>query len=167
MEPSEYINNRHTSENGNFKSFSSLCPPQTAPPVHLGQWLPHSWSNILESPCPSPCVLAHIESIRNQSMPTPIPLPPNRHLPCSSHAGLILAVPQTCQDHSQLRAFALACPSLCLECPPHIHPQGSPPWGLYWHVLPHETSLTTWPEVTPIAHPCLSLLCSSLALISI
>lgn len=122
-----------------------------------------SWSH----PAPSPCVLSHIESMRNQSTPTPIPLPPNRHLPCSSHAGLILAVPQTCQDHSQLRAFALACPSLCLECPPHIHPQGSPPWDLNWHVLPHETSLTTWPEVTPIAHPCLSLLCSSLALISI
>ena len=63
-----------------------------------------SWSH----PAPSPYVLSHIESIRNQSMPTPIPLPPNRHLPCSSHAGLILAVPQTCQDHAQLRAFALA-----------------------------------------------------------
>ena len=44
-------------------------------------------------------------------------------------ASFIFAVPQTCQDLSQLRAFALACHSLCLECPPYIHPQGSTPLG--------------------------------------
>ena len=105
--------------------------------------------------------IPHRQSIRNQSTPTPITFPPNRHLPCSSRAGLILAVPQTCQDHSHLRAFALACHSLCLECPPYIHPQGSPPWGLYWNVLPHETSLTTClkshPLQIPVA-PCFVLL---------